>query len=349
MSVHLVTGGNGFLGGFIVRELIKRGETVRVVDIIDDPSRDPRSELYLVDVLDRKGLQQSMVGVDYVHHNSALVPLKKAGNQFWEVNVNGTQNVLEVAKEAGVKHLSHMSSSAVYGAINDKDCPINDHTPRRPVEVYGRSKLAGEQIVEEEMRRQNGLSCSIIRPRTIIGTERLGIFQILFEWISEGKNIYIIGDGSNLFQFAHVDDLVTVSIESALQQKSGVFNVGTDQYRTLREDLEALCNAADTGSHVKSIPVWFATTALQILDWLRLSPLAPWHYLTYHKPFYFDISKPMQELGWRPKYSNVEMLKAAYRWYLQNKANLSNKTESSSSAHRSPLKQRALHVLKRFS
>lgn len=349
MGVHLVTGGNGFLGEFIVRELLKRGKRVRVLDVIDDPNRDPRSELHLVDVLDREALRGSLAGVDYVHHNAALVPLKKAGNRFWQVNVEGTRNVLEAAKEAGVKHFSHMSSSAVYGAINDEDCPINDRTPRRPVEIYGRSKLAGEQIVEAEMKQQGGLSCSIIRPRTIIGTERLGIFQILFEWISEGRNIYIIGAGSNLFQFAHVDDVVTVSVASALQQKSGIFNVGTDQYRTLREDLGELCKIADTGSRVKSIPVWFAVTALKILDRLRLSPLAPWHYLTYHKPFYFDISNTMKDLGWKPKHSNIDMLTSSYQWYLQNRERLARDEAASTSAHRSLLKQRALRVLKKLS
>ena len=349
MEMHLITGGNGFLGGFIARSLLDRGAKVRIIDVVDDPKRDPRSDFFKVDVLDKEKMLQAINGVDYVHHNAALVPLKKAGDRFWQVNVDGTRNVLEAAKSAGVKHLSHMSSSAIFGSINEHDCPITDKTPTHPAETYGRSKLAGERIIQKEMETPQGMSCSIIRPRTIVGSERLGIFQILYEWISEGRNIYIIGNGSNLFQFAHVDDLVDVSIESAIQQKRGFFNIGTDRYRTLREDLEDLCQIANTGSKIVGLPVSLASGSLWLLDKLKLSPLAPWHYLSYHKPFYFDISKPITELGWKPKFSNIEMLKISYKWYLDNKEQLHASTSGKSSTHRSPVKQRAIGLLKKIS
>ena len=81
-----------------------------------------------------------------------------------------------------------MSSSAIFGL--PENCPITDETPLKPIEVYGRAKLAGEKQVHKAA--ENGLLCAIIRPRTILGLGRLGIFQILFEWIHEGKNIYVI-------------------------------------------------------------------------------------------------------------------------------------------------------------
>lgn len=350
MGVHLITGGNGFLGTFISRKLLDLGEEVRIVDVVDDSLRDPRTTFHNVDILDRNALKKAMEGVDYVHHNAALVPLKKAGDRFQKVNVEGTRIALDVAKEVGVKHFAHMSSSAVFGNVTEKDCPIKEDPPHlEPIEIYGKSKKDGEDIVKAEIAKEDGMSCSIIRPRTIIGTERLGIFQILFEWISEGRNIYIIGDGSNLFQFAHIDDLVDVSVETALKHKPGIFNVGTDKFGTLRECLEGLCKHAGTGAKVKSIPVKLTMWTLWLADKLNLSPLGPWHYMTYHKPYYFDLSKPLNELEWKPKYSNEGMLIESYKWYMDNKAKLESDRTKGKSAHRGTLKQGIIGLLKKIS
>lgn len=348
MALHIVTGGCGFLGSFIVRELLRQGEDVRILDVIDDPAVSRLAEFRRVDVLDRPAVADAMKGVDTVHHEAALVPLKKAGERFWQVNVEGTRVVLEEALHAGVRHFSHMSSSAVFGNVTQADCPIGLNPPKlHPIEIYGRSKAAAEKVVAEHM--DNGrMSCAVIRPRTIVGTERLGIFQILFEWISEGRAIYIIGDGSNLFQLAHVDDLVSVTLEAGRKRLGGYFNVGTDRFGTLRETLQQLCDLAGTGSRVRSIPYRLAAATLWGADMLRLSPLSPWHYLTYHKPYYFDLEPMFQRLDWRPRYSNVEMLKQSYDWYLANKHELMTK-KAAGSAHRSILKQGLLRLVKAVS
>ena len=340
---HLVTGGNGFLGAFISRKLISMGEAVRSIDIAIPENQIDGVEYHAVDVLDRERLKSIMRGVSYVHHNAALVPLRKSGNLFQKVNVNGTKNVLDSAIEAGVEHFSHMSSSAIYGSISESDCPIDQNTRLRPVEIYGQSKLDAEKIVADELCKDR-ISVSIIRPRTIIGTERLGIFQILFEWISEGRNIYIIGSGKNVFQFAHVSDLVDVSIETSMKRLSGFFNIGTDKFGSLREVLESLCEFADTGSKVISLPQKLTICALWLADKLRLSPLAPWHYMTYHKPFFFDLSSEKERLEWRPKYSNNEMIIASYKWYLNNKGSF--KSRKNSSTHRGKVNQGIIRVLK---
>ena len=95
------------------------------------------------------------------------------------------------------------------------------------------------------------------------------------------------------------------------------------------------------------IPTWIAIPPLWLADKLKISPLAPWHYLTYHKPFYFDLKIEFSKLKWRPKYSNNEMIINSYKWYLKNKDKM--KSADQSSAHRGSLKQGIIGLLKKIS
>ena len=222
MATHLVTGGAGFLGIQTARALDARGERVRILDILPPTDVPPGIEVVQADILDRARVAAAMDGVDVVHHAAAMVPLTKSTAGFWRVNVEGTQNALDGARAAGVAFFIHVSTSAVYGL--PARCPITEETPLRPVEAYGRAKLEGERRVEAAAR--TGLPCAIMRPRTLIGVERLGIFQILFEWIREGRRIYVIGDGNQRFQFLHADDAVDVMVRLAERRRPGAFNVG---------------------------------------------------------------------------------------------------------------------------
>lgn len=343
MALHLVTGGSGFVGANIARRLAERGEKVRVLDIWRSAELPAAAEFVPADINDRAAVDAAMQGVDFVHHNVALVPLTKAGNRFWTVNVDGTKVALDCARKAGVKMFSHMSSSAVFGHTDAM--PITNDTPRQPIEIYGRAKKAGEDLVLEA--QASGFPAAIIRPRTVIGTGRLGIFQILFEWIKDGANIYTIGKGDGLYQFVHCDDLADTSILACLRNRPGVYNVGTDRFGTLREDLEFLCAHAGTGSRVKSLPVWLAINTLRAADLLGLSPLGPWHYLTYHKPFYFDSEPVYRALEWRPRYGNREMMCDSYDWFIAHQDSL--KAGKDASAHKSPVKQGVLKILKALS
>jgi nucleoside-diphosphate-sugar epimerase len=284
-----------------------------------------------------------MQGVTHVHHNVALVPLAKAGRRYWTVNVEGTRAALEEARRAGVRMFAHMSSSAVFGA--PVRMPITNDTPRKPIEIYGEAKKAAEDLVIKA--QADGMKASVIRPRTVVGNGRLGIFEILFDWIRDSANIYIIGKGDNLFQFIHVEDIAEASIQSCLKEIPGIFNVGTDKFGTLREDLEYLCRHANTGSNVKSLPVGLAVGSLRMLDKIGLSPLSPWHYLTYHKSFYFDAEPTYAALGFRPHYGNRELLASSYDWFIRNFDATRIKTDAS--IHKKPVRQGILKVLKAIS
>lgn len=338
-----MTGGSGFLGNLIARRLLDRGERVRVLDLWRDPSAPTEIEYVECDIRNREGVERAMRGVDVVHHTVALVPLTKSGPKFWDVNVLGSRVAAEAAVAAGVQAFVHMSSSAVYGL--PPDCPITATTPLGPVEIYGRAKLAGEQAVSTVCGAA-GLPLVVIRPRTLLGDGRLGIFQILFEWIEAGRKVYVIGSGDVPFQFLHAHDLMDFYLLAIDAGRPGVYNVGSDRYGSLREGLETLIRHAGTRSTVRRLPEGPTIAILRALDALRLSPLAPWHYLTYHKPFAFDV-QPLLTMGWRPRYSNDEMLRESYEWFLEHRdAGLG---AGVASPHRTPVRQGLLWLLKQIS
>ena len=341
-NVHLVTGGNGFLGHLIARCLLEQGERVRVLDIWDFPERSRDIEFVDCDITDRDGVARAMRDVSVVHHNAAVVPLVNSPQQFSRINRDGSRIAAEEAMRAGVDAFIHMSSSAVFGQAKS---PVTKATEFSPIEHYGASKLESETAVRETFS-ETGLPLIVIRPRTIIGIGRLGIFQILFDWIGEGRRIYIIGPGDNLFQFVHPRDLIDFYMLALASQKPGDYNVGTDRFSTLREDLQALIEHAGSASRIVGLPIGASMLLLQLFDKLGISPLVKWHYRSYHKPFHFDISE-LLAMGWKPRYSNVEMMIESYDWHQENPD--AGSTAPGASIHRKPVAGGILNLLRRLS
>lgn len=346
MALHLVTGGSGFVGSHTAEYLLDQGEDVRVFDRVppDVPGTDllDRTEFVRGDVRDREQVATALDGVDYVHHNVALVPLTKAGREFREVNVDGTHNVMELAREEGVDGVSHISSSAVYDLST---MPVTEETAESPIGRYGQSKLDADRLVR--LHAEAGLPVNILRPRTVLGERRAGIYQILFDWVTQDRRVYMLGDGTNQFQLVGARDLADASLRAAEADVSGeTFNIGNRAYNTLGEDLEHLVEYADSSSTLTWIPAGPTSRLLSALDTLRLSPLAPWHYETVHRPYYFDVSKAEDQLGWTPTTGNFELFEKAYDWYRSNEV---ERTGRSGSVHRTAPRERVLGVLRRLS
>ena len=315
-KVSLVVGGSGFVGLELVRHLLSAGRTVRVFDKnpIGDSEVERNIQFFKGDVRNLDAVREAVKGTSKVYHLAAMVPLTRAGKQFNEVNLGGTDNVIIAAIEKNIEHLVHLSSSAVYGIPSE--IPITEGSPVDPLGAYGRSKLGGEMIVMRAIEK--GLSAAIIRPRTIIGLGRLGIFQILFDMIANERPITILGSGEHDFQLVSNRDLSRALICVSDQKANGLFNVGTGCFTTLKNDLNQLAKTVDSSSRVKSIPTWFARPMLKFLDAVRLSPFVDWHYDTIDKPYWFECSKIENELGWSAADSNVDMLVNAYKWYLNH-------------------------------
>jgi nucleoside-diphosphate-sugar epimerase len=346
VSLHLVTGGAGFVGSHTAEYLLDSGEDVRLFDRAPPsiPGTDLAERVDYVrgDVRDAGAVREALRGVDYVHHNVALVPLTKAGREFWDVNVGGTDTVLRLAGEEGVDGVTHVSSSAVYDLST---MPVTEETPVNPIGQYGMSKLAADQVALQHAAK--GVPVNIVRPRTVVDERRAGIYQILFDWIDRDARVYMLGDGSNLFQLVSARDLADASRRAAEADVTGeILNIGNADYATLGEDLRHVIDYADSDSTVQWIPAKPAGLLLQAMDRLRLSPLAPWHYKTVHRPYYFDISKARETLGWDPVDSNFDVFERAYDWYASNDIEA---TDGHGSAHRTAPKQQALRLLRAIS
>lgn len=312
--MHLVTGGSGFFGNLVVKNLTQRGETVRILDTWRNEQLSKEVEFIQGDIRDPRIVKRALMGIDIVHHTAALVPLTKSGKDFWTTNVEGTRVIAKSARDSNVKSIIHLSSSAVYGL--PKSAPVYEDTPHLPIEIYGRSKSAAE-IVLKKIFEKEPQRLIIVRPRTILGEGRLGIFQTLFEWIRTGRPIFTIGSGNILFQFVHADDLLDAYLHIMERSGFGDYNVGTENFGTLNELFMDIIEYANSKSRIIHLPEKFSITSLKILDTLNLSPFAPWHYKTYHKDFYFDLTK-IKSLGWKSKFSNLEMFQYAYDHYIKN-------------------------------
>jgi nucleoside-diphosphate-sugar epimerase len=336
----LITGGSGYFGSLLRDRLKGRGQTVRVFDLVDADDRTSDVSFVDGDVRNEARVAEACAGCEVVYHCVAQVPLAKDKKLFHSVNVHGTDNLLKCALAAKVQKVIYVSSSAVFGA--PKKNPVTEQTPPAPAEAYGRAKLEGERLCAHYARL--GLDVSVIRPRTIMGHGRLGIFQILFEWIREGYNVPVLGSGENVYQFVHADDLADACILAAARPGATTYNCGTDRYGSMREVLEELCAHAKTGSKVKSVAMKPAISFMNLTSALGLSPLGPYHALMYGRSLYFDITKAQTELGWKPRFSNNEMFVQSYDWYLQNREAILH--SHGASHHRSAVKQGILSLVK---
>ena len=339
-----ISGGAGFLGLHLARRLLADGHTVRTLDLVplDDDELERDVDELRGDVRDPAAARGLVAGADVLVHAAAALPIRGSRNEIRSVNVDGTATLLAAALDAGVGRVVHVSTTAVYGVPETH--PIAEDAPLDGVGHYGRSKIEAENACRAFARR--GLDVVIVRPKTFIGPERLGVFEILFEWVAEGRRIYVLGDGVNRYQLLAVEDLVDALALAANTDVAGeTLNIGAEEFGTVRSDLEALIDHAGSTSRVTPVPARPAELALRGLELARLSPLAEWHYKTAHRDSYVEVAKAKRLLGWQPRFSNADALIRTYDWYLANR----ERVGTAGVTHRVPWNQQALGLLKRLS
>ena len=243
-----------------------------------------------------------------------------------------------------VNRVIHISSTAVYGVPDVH--PLYETHPRHGVGPYGESKVKAEEVCEEY--REKGLPICILRPKSFIGTARLGVFQILYDWVESGVKIPIIGNGKNRYQLFEVEDLVDAILLAStlpLEKINDTFNVGAKEFKTVNEDVGAMCEYAGTGARVMSTPASLIKPLLRFFEILNVSPLYKWIYGTADTDSFVSIEKAQNQLGWDPKYSNSQALIRSYQWYLDNKHTIQQGTGVT---HRIAWKQGILSFFKKF-
>ena len=291
------------------------------------------------DMRDHAKARELADGADVLIHAAAALPIRGSSREILSVNIDGTRTLLAAAREAGVRRVIFISSTSVYGV--PRVHPISEDAPLVGVGAYGESKIRAEELI-----RSSGLETVIVRPKTFIGPERLGVFEILFDWIREGKRIPVLGSGNNRYQLLAVDDLVDAILRASEAEVGGeVFNVGATRFGTVRTDLNALIAHAGTSSKLRPVPARPAEIALRGLELARLSPLVEWHYKTASRDSFVDVSKAERLLGWAATKSNEETLVENYDWYTANRGEM----KRAGVTHRVPWNQQALSWLKRVS
>jgi len=343
-SEYLVTGGAGFLGINLVRYLLSRGRTVRSLDIAPfDISERERVDARKGDIRDPGTVDSAMEDVAVVVHCAAALPLAPKVD-ILSTAVDGTRNLLEAAVEHGVSRFIFISSTAVYG--------IPDHHPLREEDAlsgvgpYGEGKIEAEALCREY--RAKGLCVSVLRPKTFVGPERLGVFELLYDWAYDGKNFPVIGRGDNLYQLLDVEDLCQAIELCATGDRDAVddtFNVGAGKFGTMQENFQAVLDRAGHGGRVVSLPARPVVWTLRVLKLLNLSPIYRWVYETADQDSYVSIEHIERRLGFAPRYSNREALVRNYDWYVAHRDEVIQETGIS---HRVPWKKGVLRLAKVF-
>jgi nucleoside-diphosphate-sugar epimerase len=322
----LVTGGTGFLGAHLANALGGAGYEVLTLDV-NPPERPGDHEFVRADVRDAGAVRAAARGCDVVVDNAALVPVTRAGEtEYRSVNLEGCRATLDAAAETGA-YVLHISSSAIYGVPSE--LPVTTETPLAPFEPYGRSKAEAERLVEA--RRADGLIVGSLRPRTLLGEGRLGLFDVIFARIRAGRRVPLFGSGANRVQMCDVEDFSAAALAAIERRANSDYNIGSAGFGTVREDLEGLIARVGSRSRLQAVPVWAIRAVLQPLDAIGRSPFNKWHWRSAPESFYFDISKARDELGWSPARTNVDALENAYEHYVARAG------DTGASAHRRPL------------
>ena len=239
-----VTGGAGFIGNNIVKLLIEKNHEVIVIDNLHTGKKEnlesifEKIDFYEIDIREKDKMQKIIKNCDGIFHQAALTSVPESfeiPEEYYDVNVKGTENIFNIAKEQNLK-VVYASSSSVYGNITK--IPINETSPRNPINPYGKTKLDDEILADTFS--SNGTQIIGLRYFNVYGIGQTGsyagVITKFMQNLSKSKPPKIFGDGSQIRDFIHVSDIANANL-SVMNSSitSGFFNVGTGKTISIKD------------------------------------------------------------------------------------------------------------------
>jgi UDP-glucose 4-epimerase len=308
----LVTGAAGFIGSHLVDQLLEAGYEVMGLDCFTDYYPRSVKQQNLSRALSHEGfrfiegdvlrldLDELTRKVDKVAHLAGEPGVRSSwGGRFstyLERNVWTTQRLLEAVSRGGPEHFVYSSSSSVYGP--DNGGPVVEHAPRRPASPYGLSKLAAEELVGL-YGRERGVSATILRYFTVYGPRQRPEMALsrFISLASRGEAVEVFGDGNQVREMTYVSDVVDATI-AALKTRRGdrgrAYNVGGEARTTVGDLVELVGEALGERLEVRYVP--------PVPGDVRST--------------WADLGRAARELGYEPRVSLEEGIKAQVRWTL---------------------------------
>jgi nucleoside-diphosphate-sugar epimerase len=317
----LVTGASGFIGGRLAERLAVE-EGVHVRAMVRSPAKAERLrklplEIVQADLLDLPSSRKAIDGCDLVFHCAAMVRETGDRNEFYRTNVQGTENILKVSSDQGVKKFIHFSSVAVYG-MNPPD-GSDETTPYQPCgNLYCDTKIASEQAVWTA-HQETKLSVVVIRPVNVYGPFSSTWTIRPIKLINSGQMILING-GVGINNYVYIDNLLDATLAATKRDQSAgqVYLVSDGAPVTWKEFFGYYAKMAEKPG-IRSVPRWLAKViALGMEITSKFTGRPPKitreaiRFLTHQA--HFDIEKARHELGYQPRISLQEGMKLTEQW-----------------------------------
>lgn len=324
----LVTGSSGFIGTFLVKELMQKDHQVVGLDICVPKEKTLDYEFILGDILKMPDIMRAAKGADAIinlaakHHDFGV-----SDEEFFAVNVDGTKNLLDCADRLGIKKFIFYSTAAVYGICRNS---ASEDTPLNPVNVYGMSKMGAEEAIHSWVKKGGARQAVIIRPVVVFGPNNYANMHKLIESIYK-KRFFFVGKGDNIKSIAYVENLVdaTLFLMDKSEDKEVIYNYSDYPQLTMEETVRTIADSLGRRIPKVKIPLKFAVFSVGIFDILgKLTginfPITAYRIKKLNTATCFASDK-IRALGYKQKVDPRDGIKRMVEWYMSNKSGVGSR------------------------